>query len=205
MGQAAGSAHLERSVVEGEEVYILGSGGLAREMAQLITVLHPWVTCRLVDRSYEPSIPDGAEGVLGIGSPPARLKAYDRLRSRMRFPVLVHPRADVGSDTRCGIGAIVTSGVVITTNVRLGEACLLNLNSTVGHDAQIGRGTVVNPGAAISGGVLVGEGVLIGTGARILENVRIGDGAVVGAGAVVLEDVPAGRVVVGVPAKVMLP
>ena len=51
--------------------------------------------------------------------------------------------------------------------------------------------------------VRVDDDVLIGANAVVIEGVHIGKGAVVAAGAVVVEDVPAGKVVAGVPARVI--
>lgn len=53
----------------------------------------------------------------------------------------------------------------------------------------------------ISAPVRIGDDVFIGARAIILKGVTIGKGAVVGAGAVVARDVPAGKTVVGNPAK----
>jgi acetyltransferase-like isoleucine patch superfamily enzyme len=49
--------------------------------------------------------------------------------------------------------------------------------------------------------VVIGDDVWVGIGAIILKGVRVGDGARIGAGAVVTDDVPAGRRVIGNPAR----
>ena len=50
---------------------------------------------------------------------------------------------------------------------------------------------------------VVGEGAFIGCDTMFVAPVSVGSGAVTGAGAVVTEDVPAGRLAVGVPAKIV--
>jgi acetyltransferase-like isoleucine patch superfamily enzyme len=50
--------------------------------------------------------------------------------------------------------------------------------------------------------VVLRRGCYLGAGCLILPGVTVGERAVVGAGAVVTRDVPAGKVVVGVPARV---
>ena len=51
--------------------------------------------------------------------------------------------------------------------------------------------------------VTICDGVWIGHGAFILPGVRIGKGAVVAARTVVTKDVPDGKVVMGIPARVI--
>ncbi len=48
---------------------------------------------------------------------------------------------------------------------------------------------------------LIARGACVGAGAVVLGPVCVGEGATVGANAVVLNDVPAGKTVVGAPAK----
>ncbi|MEZ5167491.1 MAG: hypothetical protein R2695_13745 [Acidimicrobiales bacterium] len=52
-------------------------------------------------------------------------------------------------------------------------------------------------------GPTIGPGAKIGTGSRLLGPITIGAEAQIGANAVVVKDVPAGRVAVGIPAKVV--
>ena len=183
--------------------YIIGASGLAREMSQLARVVVPQWHGDLVlcDADQEASIPEGAPTVMAIGHAGIRGRVFTRLREKVTFLTLVHPRADVGDTTTVGEGTIITSGVVTTTDVTIGRGVLLNGNCTVGHDASVGDFCVLNPGVAISGGVTIGASVLVGTGACILEGLRVGDGATVGAGAVVTHDVGDGEVVVGAPAR----
>lgn len=56
---------------------------------------------------------------------------------------------------------------------------------------------------AVESPVEMGDYVFIGPRAIILPGVKIGRGVVIAAGAVVTEDVPAGKIVAGVPAKVI--
>jgi sugar O-acyltransferase (sialic acid O-acetyltransferase NeuD family) len=190
--------------------WVLGAGGQARETADLIAAVGRDRDGRslrfeaLVDRSDEHGLADrdGAL-VLGVGFPGLRDALYSRFAEtgRFVFPVLAHPGADIGSGCELAAGVVVSSGCVVTTDVRLGAGTLLNPRSGIGHDTVVGRCCVLNPGANISGAVTIGDAVLIGSGATVMQGVTIGDGAVVGAGAVVTHDVAAGATVVGVPAR----
>lgn len=82
-------------------------------------------------------------------------------------------------------------GVVIHSNSKIGNNCVIAQQVTIG-----GRSRIINV-------PIVGNNVYIGAGAKVLGNVVIGDEVVIGANAVVLSDVPTGCIVAGVPAKII--
>jgi sugar O-acyltransferase (sialic acid O-acetyltransferase NeuD family) len=209
------------------DIFVLGTGGLAREMAQLIldgastggTFEFAGFIARdraevgselgigpvvgddnwLVEKAKDAAV------VVGIGHPEARAAAVRRLLAsgaRLRFPTVIHPSAVIDPERMVlGIGNCITAGCVFTLDIRIGDFNLFNFNVTVGHDVEVGAFNVINPGANLSGGASIGDEVLVGTGAQVLEGRKVGARSVVGAGSVVTHDVPDGRTVVGVPAR----
>jgi sugar O-acyltransferase (sialic acid O-acetyltransferase NeuD family) len=209
------------------KLIVLGSSGLAREMAMVAEQIdareHRWDFLGFVGASMEEQGRELGVGkvlgddewllardfeadlVIGVGYPKVRasiLRRYLSAGDRFQFPNLVHPSATLDfRRVELGRGNVITAGVAMTCDIRIGDFNLFNLNVTVGHDAEIGSFDVFNPGVNVSGCVRVGDRVLVGTGAQILENVEIGADATVGAGAVVRGPVEPATTVVGVPAK----
>lgn len=139
--------------------------------------------------------------LVGIGDPVVRERVVSGLE---RSPQSVmHPTASVGSASRLGDGAVLAQGVIVTTNVIIGQHTHLNVACSVSHDCVLGDFVTVCPGARLTGAVQIGDGAFIGAGATVLPGRRVGSGAVVGAGAVVTADVPSGRTVAGVPARLI--
>ena len=116
---------------------------------------------------------------------------------------LRHPMAIVGEDVEIGEGSCLAPGSIITTRVRIGKNCIVNVNASISHDSTIGDFVNVNPGATICGNVRIGKGCYIGAGATVIDGVSVGEWTIVGAGAVVVDDLPPHVIAVGVPARVI--
>jgi sugar O-acyltransferase (sialic acid O-acetyltransferase NeuD family) len=208
------------------ELLVIGTGGQAKETAQLARQIDPgherWDRISYVSGAAEQRgqrLPYGevrytdaevlalqraVDVAIGIGDPASRCRIARMLgsHSQLHFPNLIHPRVEIDdSVVSLGRGNLVCKGVVMTCDIAVGDFNLINWNVTIGHDCRIGSCCVVNPAANVSGHVEIGDRCLIGTGAQILQKVSLPALTVIGAGAVLRSSPPYAGTYVGVPAR----
>jgi len=105
-----------------------------------------------------------------------------------------------------GEGTYIYPNVVLGRDgqdpIIIGKRCVLTGCTILAHDASTNRSLGVK--SSIQMPVVIEDDCFIGYGAIVLMGVRIGRGAIVGAGSVVTSDVPAGSVVAGNPARIVV-
>lgn len=98
---------------------------------------------------------------------------------------------ELGNDIELGPGVFFlhSVGTVVGGDAKIGEGCVFLGNNTVGSSG--------GPGAP-----RIGARTVIGAGARVLGKIVIGEDCILGANTVVVDDIPAGKVAMGIPARV---
>ncbi len=143
-------------------------------------------------------------GVIAIGDNGLRKKVSDKiLRACPDFNFLsfVHPSASMGKSVEVGIGSVILAGVIVNSDCRIGNHCILNTNSSLDHDSEMHDFSSLAPNSTVGGNVKIGEVSSIALGANIIQNITIGKHALIGAGSVVVEDIKDFSVNYGVPSK----
>lgn len=217
-----------------KKIYIIGSGGFAKEVVFLIQDVNKlkgenyefggFVDIsteqkRMIGKKAYPIIQQdeflsdglyqGASVAIGIGNPQLLEKLINTLKESSQsfvFPNLIHPSvvADWNSIS-VGEGNIVTANCIFTVDIHIGSFNIFNLSCTVGHDTNIGNFNVINPGVNISGGVTIGNRNLLGTNSTVLQYLSIGDDSIAGGTALITKNLESNLVAVGVPAKPVKP
>jgi sugar O-acyltransferase (sialic acid O-acetyltransferase NeuD family) len=119
-----------------------------------------------------------------------------------QFATIIHPTARLSNRSTAGEGSILSAGVIVASNTKIGNHVIINRGSLIGHNTVIHDYVTISPGANIAGVVTIGEASYVSIGAIVLDRITIGSGSVIGAGAVVTRDVPDRVQVMGIPAKV---
>jgi sugar O-acyltransferase (sialic acid O-acetyltransferase NeuD family) len=207
-----------------KELYIIGAGGLGREVADIVeSVNQRMPTYRLagfVDDNkelhgrivngipvlggradLEPAIRDREiYAVIAI----ADTKIKNTIASDLDGVVwtnIIHPTAAVSRYCEMGNGNIVQAFCSVNANARLGDHCTINIGSAIGHDAILGDCVSVMCLCSVNGNTRLGNGVYIGSNGMILPGLAIGADAFICAGSGVFCNVDAGAVMIGNPAK----
>ena len=208
-----------------EKIIILGGGGHARILIDLISIIGRYeivgiLDSRLKKENMVADIPvlggDNllsrliAEGItlacIGVGSVKensTRKKLYKTVKKvGFSVPSLIHPRAIVSrNDVKISEGVQVMVSAIIQTGSMIEENSIINTGTIIEHDCVVGKHVHICPGAVISGGCVISDNSFIGAGATVIQGVKIGKDAIVAAGAIVLDDVPDNSMVKGVAAR----
>ena len=205
-------------------IYIFGTGGFARELANLIHENGAYdIFGGFIDQDYAVNKLAGqqilrrpvisvaqfsdqheAQLVIGVGEPHTKRRIVEELPTATTFATLVHHTALVGMDVRLGPGSVVCAGCILTTNVVVGAHAHFNLATTVGHDCVIGNCFTSAPAVNISGSCEIADEVYFGTSSAIRQGLRVAKKVTIGMGAMVVKDCPEpGGTYVGTPAKLL--
>ena len=209
----------------GNDIYIVGTGGFAREVLFLLddlgrfgdvkAFLEPasiweerFKESEIMEKKVLPMSdyrPSKGQVIIGVADAKIRKLSTEQLPVGTDYLTVVHPSACVSRWCKIGEGSVITAGCIVTTQVDLGVHCHLNLGTTIGHDTKVKSFFTTAPAVNISGVCNIHESVYFGTGAATRQGINICSDVTIGMGAMVVKDITEAGTYVGIPAKRIVP
>tara|TARA_B100000963_G_scaffold5483_1_gene4139 strand:- start:2399 stop:3025 length:627 start_codon:yes stop_codon:yes gene_type:complete len=203
------------------KTYILGSGGLAREIYGWI-VDHNKKAQKKIEIEGFLILDDASEEqkiygkdclninnlnepfyfIVGIGVFEYKLKGIQKaLRCEGSPLTFIHHSVSIGEDVSIGEGCVINPRSSVSSGAKISDFVLINCDTGVGHDASIGSYSTIFGNVAINGNVSIGENVEIASGVTIYPGVKIDNNSKCGVGSIVIRNVKENQLVLGYPAK----
>ena len=200
-------------------LYILGAGGLAREIYSYIqdsnNIYNDYIFSgflddnlnalvgydipyKVVDGLFTSNLKDNDVLIIGIASPNIKEKLFEYYTNIITY---YHPTSNIGFNSKIGLGSVIGPYSVITSDVTIGNCCTINALSTIGHDASLGDYCTLSGHCDVTGFVSLGNKVFMGSSAVIIPSRIIGDDVIIGTGSIVISNLKPGVTVFGNPAK----
>lgn len=212
--ETAGNTNENSGDIPPKAIFILGSGGFARELGVYFSTIYPATILYVDDHADETNsnlnIISTAKyreilsikrprfvSIIGSGTPIIKAKMLKEIVD----PFLTYKDPQAVVYGKVGEGSVIAPCAVIAPNSVVGKHVLVNYGASIGHDTVVEDLAVISPNASVGGKCKIGRGAYIGAGANVRENLEIGAGATIGMGAVVTKNVPAGVTAVGIPAR----
>tara|TARA_R110002049_G_scaffold296797_1_gene485189 strand:+ start:21811 stop:22503 length:693 start_codon:yes stop_codon:yes gene_type:complete len=130
-------------------------------------------------------------------------KKIAALNPTIKFINAIHPNSTIGKEVELGHGIAIMPGVVINSDSKIGNFCILNTNSSLGHDGVMYNYSSISSGVRTGGNLRLNECSAVSIGATIIENIVIGKDTIIGAGSLVTKNIPSEVVAYGIPAKII--
>lgn len=185
-----------------KNLYIIGAGGLGRE-------LYSWITLeekltkeynivgfiddnlnKLDGFSHYPPIVGTLKGfkfntetdyaILSIASSEVKERIIRDNEDKVNFISYISEKAIVTANSKIGKGVVVTPGVIISCDTILEDYVFLNLGTQVGHDVQIGKYTSLMANVVVGGETIIGNSCFIGSSSTIIPRIKIADKTTLG-------------------------
>ncbi len=194
-----------------EDIIIVGTGGLGREIASLF--LHKELNEKynflgFIDDYKKKGTIVNSQKVLGsiewlIKEKPCKqiIIGYSYLQERLLlinklqyqnflFPTIIHPEANLidPENITIGSGSIIFPFAILTTNISIGKNVIIHLGAKIHHDTILKDNCILMPNVAITGGATIGFNVFLGTGTICATPIMIQDNSIIQAGTIIFEN-----------------
>ena len=191
-----------------EKIILIGCGGHARSVIEIIESTNYWAIEGLVGKKEELNkkilgyeiiaTDDDLEIIrekiqysfISIGqikNSQTRVKILEKLNKlNFKLPNLISSSAIVSRHSKLKYGISVGHGAIINAGAKIEENCIINSNALIEHDVEVSKNSHISTGALINGNVKIGKNCFIGSGSIIREGIKIPNNTIIGAGKTIL-------------------
>ena len=199
-----------------EKIYIYGTGGLSRVVAEIIKANNKFKIAGYIDDNvginnygiqsisseYFLNKVKKANIVIALGENIERKKIYKKFdTNNYKFPNVISKYANIAKNTKIGIGNIILSSSAINNSSIIENFCILNSQSLLEHDCIMNSFSQISPSTIICGGCKIKEGAFVGANSTVIQNITIGNWSVIGASSLVLKNIKQKTLNFGSPSK----
>ena len=121
------------------------------------------------------------------------------------IPTLIHPSSVVSKYAKLEKGVVIHANSVIQADAIIGQDSVVSYNVSVSHTSRIGKACYLAFNSTIGAYIEIQDNVLIGQSAAIVSGKLdyIGHDSIIGAGSVVISDIEPYSVIAGNPGKLI--
>lgn len=188
---------------------LLGCGGHARSIADVILKNHPSATLIFVDKNakneenimgfpvYQTIPEEDGQLVIAAGDNAIRRSQF----SGKNICTIVSKTAIVSPFSILGKGCFIAHGSHIGPEAIIGNGTIINTHAVIEHEVHIGEFCHIAPNCVICGRSIIGNNVFIGAGAIIKDKISICSDVIIGSGAVIVKNITESGIYIGCPAR----
>jgi sugar O-acyltransferase (sialic acid O-acetyltransferase NeuD family) len=186
---------------------LIGFGGHAREV---MTQMGKDLVCFVDDeyvvegtKSISEFDPKKYKVMIAIANPEIRKQILSKLPKNTKFFSWIHPTSLELNNVEIGEGSFIGAYSIVTTDIKIGNHCILNRMNQIGHDCTIGDFFSAMAGSVVSGNVSIGNNCYMGNNSSIREKLSVHSLTTIGMNSAVVKDIEYPGTYVGCPSKMI--
>ncbi len=189
------------------KIYIIGCGGHARSVADVLLNNDPSVQLIFVDENAKTgetlfdfpvirSLPCTVKNMfVAIGDNQKR----QIISNEKNLISIISQTATISASAIIEKGCFIGSGAHIGPFARIGTGTIINTNAVVEHEVQIGSFCHLSSHSTVCGRTKIGNNVFLGAGATVIDKIDICSNVIIGAGGTVVKNISMAGTYVGTP------
>ena len=192
-----------------KKLVIIGAGGHAKSVIDIIEELGSWKIIGLIGRENEKQKQVSGYRVIGtdedlrlirkecnyafigIGQikncEPRVSVAKELERLHFKIPAIKAKSAYISKRAIIGKGTLVGHGTIINSGAIIGENTIINSGAIIEHDSKICDYTHISTGTIVNGGAIVEKMSFIGSNSMVREGVTVPECSIIRAGSIVMK------------------